>query len=33
LGKEDMESITKVFSDAGFKGEIIAAEDGLVINP
>jgi ribonuclease BN (tRNA processing enzyme) len=33
LGNVDVESISKVFSDAGFKGEIIAAEDGLVINP
>ncbi len=33
LGKVEMGSISKVFSDAGFKGEIIAAEDGLVINP
>ncbi|MCM3726486.1 MBL fold metallo-hydrolase [Neobacillus cucumis] len=33
LGKEDMKSISKILSDAGFKGEVIAAEDGLVINP
>jgi ribonuclease BN (tRNA processing enzyme) len=33
LGNVDKMSVSKVFSDAGFKGEIIAAEDGLVINP
>lgn len=33
LGNVDIESISKVFSAKGFKGEIIAAEDGLVINP
>ncbi|MDR7077433.1 ribonuclease BN (tRNA processing enzyme) [Neobacillus niacini] len=33
LGKVDIPSISKVFSDAGYKGKIIAAEDGLVINP
>lgn len=33
LGKVDIPSISKVFSESGFKGEIIAAEDGLVINP
>jgi ribonuclease BN (tRNA processing enzyme) len=33
LGNVDIESISKVFSAKGFKGEIIAAEDGLTINP
>jgi hypothetical protein len=33
LGNVDKESISKVFSDAGFKGEIIAAVDGLAVNP
>ncbi|MFJ7972753.1 MBL fold metallo-hydrolase [Psychrobacillus sp. NPDC096389] len=33
LGKVDNKNISAVFADAGFKGEIIAAEDGLVINP
>ncbi|WP_419954050.1 MBL fold metallo-hydrolase [Neobacillus niacini] len=33
LGKVDIPSISKVFSAAGYKGEIIAAEDGLAINP
>lgn len=33
LGNVDIPSISIVFSAAEFKGEIIAAEDGLVINP
>lgn len=33
LGNVDKEIISKVFLEAGFKGEIIAAEDGLVFNP
>ncbi|MEC1522556.1 MBL fold metallo-hydrolase [Neobacillus niacini] len=33
LGKVDIPSISKVFSAAGYKGEIIAAVDGLAINP
>jgi ribonuclease BN (tRNA processing enzyme) len=33
LGHVDEESVSNAFSAAGFKGEIIAAEDGLVINP
>ncbi|WKA59130.1 YkuS family protein [Planococcus shenhongbingii] len=33
LGGIDTEYVKKAFSDANFKGEIVPAEDGLVINP
>lgn len=33
LGKTDMQKIIKEFKKAGFEGDLVIAEDGLVVNP